>query len=123
MGDLFLSGVLAVGQARDQLAQNQLTKQTNQSVAFLRTDLTDIRDQVERLALLNQAMWELVSERLKLTDADLEKKAQEVDLRDGVQDGKMSTHPLRCPSCGRISNSRHRKCLYCGLLFEGSAFG
>ncbi len=123
MGNLFLGGMLAASQARDRMAQNQQMKQASQSVAFLRTDITDIRDQVERLALLNQAMWELVRERLNLTDADLEKKAQEVDLRDGVQDGKMTTHPLRCPSCGRISNSRHRKCLYCGLLFEGSAFG
>lgn len=123
MGNLFLGGMLAASHARDKMAQNERAKQTSQSVSFLRSDIAELRDQVERLALLNQALWELLSGRLKITEAELERKAQEVDLRDGVQDGKMTAHPLRCPSCGRISNSRHKKCLYCGLQFEGSAFG
>jgi hypothetical protein len=93
------------------------------AAASQKSELQDLRDQVARLALLNQAMWELVRDRLQLSDADLEKIAQEVDLRDGVQDGRMSEHPLQCPKCGRVSNSRHKKCLYCGLLFEGDVFG
>lgn len=86
-------------------------------------ELQELRDQVARLTLLSQAMWEIIRDRLQLSDADLEKIAQQVDLRDGVQDGRMSEHPLQCPRCKRVSNSRHKKCLYCGLLFEGDAFG
>ena len=33
------------------------------------------------------------------------------------------TEVLRCPKCGRVSNSRHRRCLYCGLEFQGDIFG
>ncbi len=88
-----------------------------------KSEIELLREQVERIALLNQALWELVRERLQLSDADLERIAQEVDLRDGKQDGRLSEHPLQCPQCGRVSNSRHKKCLYCGLLFEGDAFG
>lgn len=123
MGNLFYGGLMAARQTRANLEQASQLKNVHQTTAFLRSDLAEIKEQVERLAMLNQAMWELVSERLRLTEADLERKAQEVDMRDGKADGKMSTHPLRCPKCGRVSNSRHKKCLYCGLLFEGSTFG
>lgn len=86
------------------------------------SEIRELRDQVERLALMCQALWELVRTRAKLSDADLEKLAQEIDLRDGMADGRLTSHPVKCPNCGRVSNSRHKKCLYCGLLFEGDAF-
>jgi hypothetical protein len=87
----------------------------------LGTSVRELEHQVRRLALMNQALWELIRNRLGLTDGDLEKIVREVDLRDGVEDGAVTNTPLRCPQCGRISNSRHWKCLYCGLEFEKPA--
>lgn len=85
--------------------------------------LRDLEHEVQRLKLLNQALWELVREKAGWRDADLEQKAQEIDLRDGVEDGRISHAPLRCPRCGRISSSKHWKCLYCGLEFEKPVMG
>jgi len=48
----------------------------------------------------------------------LERKIEEVDMRDGQADGRMKHHPLRCPTCQRVSNSKHWRCLYCGQEFE-----
>jgi hypothetical protein len=90
---------------------------------MLRTEIKDLTEQVERLALLNQALWELLVERAGLTNADLERKAAEIDLRDGNPDGKMTSRAVRCPRCNRVCNSRHSKCLYCGQLFEKPIFG
>jgi lipopolysaccharide biosynthesis regulator YciM len=81
-------------------------------------EVRDLRYHLARLTLMNQAMWELIRERLKLTDEILNQKAQEVDLRDGVQDGIITHGPLRCPKCGRVSNAKHWRCLYCGQQFE-----
>jgi len=83
----------------------------------------ELEFRIARLSLLNQALWELARERMNLTDSDLEKKIVEVDLRDGVEDGAMTNGPLKCPRCGRISNSKHWKCLYCGLEFEKPIMG
>lgn len=82
-----------------------------------------LENQVERLALLNQALWELLRGKLGLTDADLERLAQEVDLRDGVADGKITPRAVKCPACQRVNNSRRGQCMYCGQLFEAPLFG
>ncbi len=123
MHGIFFTGFGVANNMRNMTEQTAAIKQAANATATTRTELRDLRDQVERLAMLNQALWELLSERFHLTEEDLERKAQEVDLRDGKADGKMTAHPLRCPQCGRVSNSRHKKCLYCGMLFEGSVFG
>ncbi|MCC6488282.1 MAG: hypothetical protein IT364_12355 [Candidatus Hydrogenedentes bacterium] len=88
-----------------------------------RERIRELEHQVGRLQLMNQALWELLRERMQLTDAELETKANEVDLRDGVQDGRMSDTALQCPSCGRVSSSKHWKCLYCGLEFQKPVMG
>ncbi|MCX5771649.1 MAG: hypothetical protein NTZ09_15455 [Candidatus Hydrogenedentes bacterium] len=103
--------------------QQQQQAAMGMNVAELRTELREMRGQIGKLALMNQALWELLCQRLQLTDDDLAKIAQEIDLRDGTADGKMTESPVRCPQCGRISNSRHWKCLYCGLQFEKPAMG
>lgn len=85
--------------------------------------IRELEQQVQRLMLLNQALWELLRDRLQLTDGDLERMAHEVDMRDGVEDGRMTDTALRCPTCGRVSSSKHWRCLYCGQQFEKPAMG
>ncbi len=48
-------------------------------------------ENIQRLKLMNQAMWGLLSEQTLLTD-----KALEVDLGDGKQDDRMSETILCC---------------------------
>jgi hypothetical protein len=77
-----------------------------------------LEEQIGRLRLVNQALWELIRDRTGLDKFVLEQKIEEIDGRDGRVDGKMTDIGLRCPHCGRVSNSKHGKCLYCGLEFE-----
>jgi hypothetical protein len=88
-----------------------------------RERLRELEHEIQRVKLLNQALWEVLREKTGLTDAELEKKIHEVDLRDGMQDGRMTETPLKCPTCGRVSSSKHWKCLYCGQLFEKPLMG
>lgn len=88
-------------------------------------EVARIHRRLDRLTLSCQAMWELIRERTSITDAELEAKIVEVDLRDGIQDGKMSQQICVCQACGRNTNSRRQNCLMCGAvlvkehLFEG----
>jgi len=77
-------------------------------------------DQIQRLMLATQAMWELVRERTGLTDADLLSKMEEIDGRDGMQDEKIGVEIIGCPHCGRKTNTRSGTCIYCGKAVEDS---
>ena len=82
------------------------------------------RKNTERLYLVVQAMWELLKDKAGLTDADLDAKVQEIDMRDGRLDGQDSTQtdPLTCPQCGRTILSGQAQCSWCGTQAEGGPF-
>lgn len=88
----------------------------------LRTKVRGLEKTLSKVELQNQVLWELVRDSLKLTDADLKMRMKEIDLRDGVEDGKITTVPLSCPKCQRVSSSQHWKCMYCGMDFEEGCY-
>jgi len=77
-------------------------------------NLLTVSERLDRLTLTCMAMWELVREQTNLTEGDLLQRVQEIGLRDGVADGKITGKVARCPKCDRVMNPRHKKCLYCG---------
>lgn len=82
------------------------------------------RKNTERLYLVVQAMWELLKDKAGLTDADLDAKVQEIDMRDGRLDGQDSTQtdPLTCRQCGRTILSGQAQCSWCGTQVKEGAF-
>jgi len=82
------------------------------------------RKNTERLYLVVQAMWELLKDKAGLTDADLDAKVQEIDMRDGRRDGQDSTQtaPLTCRQCGRTILSGQAQCSWCGAQVECGPF-
>src|SRR4051812_21947211 len=89
--------------------------QTSANSARLRAEEStqrsdNVEERLERLSLLCEAMWELLSERCQVTRNELVSKVVEVDLRDGRQDGKMGERVLECPRCKNPVNSRRPKC-------------
>ncbi len=73
-----------------------------------------VDERISHLALLCRAMYEMLQERTDITDKDLVKKMEEIDLRDGKADGKMTPQIKKCPECGRTMSPKHNRCLYCG---------
>jgi rubrerythrin len=96
--------------ARDaQKADDTKTKAKNAAY-----DARDLKDQVERLALASQAMWEIIRDKLELQEEDVYEKMEEIDIKDGRRDGKLSGEILTCKQCGRKGNSSRQLCIYCG---------
>lgn len=69
---------------------------------------------LQRMALASQAMWELFSSRIGITDAELLAKINEIDLRDGVKDQRISPQLTTCPNCNRTLGKKNSRCIYCG---------
>ncbi len=72
--------------------------------------------------MICEALWELLAEKTGLTLDDLHNKLYEVDMRDGVLDGKNQRSIVECPGCNRSVSPRHPACLYCGQVIDDSVF-
>lgn len=70
---------------------------------------------IESLELACAGLWTLLKEQHGYTDEALVEAVREVDLRDGVEDGKISGSTEVCPECNRKMLTRKSpNCSWCG---------
>jgi uncharacterized protein with PIN domain len=74
----------------------------------------DLEQQLDRLSLVTQSLWELVKRDRGLDDEALATMVKEIDLSDGKIDGKAPQTVSVCTACERIMSPDHERCLYCG---------
>ena len=96
-------------------------------VGDLRRRVQVLEKQCERLTLAAMAMSEIVRDKLKLSEQEIEAKLAEIDLRDGRLDGQSrppvgSSSVARCPDCHRPNAASRRQCLYCGAALISGSF-
>ncbi len=82
-------------------------RQKSGSVEMLETRL-------ERLSLVCRALWSLLAEKTDLTEEQLINRMNQIDLQDGVADGRLKKQADNCPRCGRLISPRHASCMFCG---------
>jgi|GEM_PF-649010 len=85
-----------------------------------RSDIQALRAAIDKLILVDRALWEIIAESQGLTEEYLLNKVNEIDLRDGVLDGKIREPVRKCASCGKVLQKGHTKCVYCGTKDEGA---
>jgi len=73
-----------------------------------------LESKIESLALTCQALFEIMEARDNITKEMLVAKMEEIDLRDGQLDGRMSPPNKVCGDCGRRTSKTRSNCLYCG---------
>ena len=79
------------------------------------TDLDYLFHRIEKLTLINRALWEIIKSHHGCRDDELVAKVAEIDLRDGQLDDTYQLPAISCPQCGKKINARHDHCLYCGF--------
>ena len=72
--------------------------------------------------MISEALWEIVRDQHGLTEKALHDKLYEVDMRDGVLDGKKQRNSVKCPNCDHTVSPRHPACIYCGQVIDDSVF-
>ncbi len=77
-------------------------------------DFQKLQSNFDKACLINQALLEIVQDKLGVSDSEIEAKILEIDLRDGSADGKMGGSITVCPGCEREVNSKKGSCFYCG---------
>ncbi|MEM1353553.1 MAG: hypothetical protein AAGC44_07410 [Planctomycetota bacterium] len=77
-------------------------------------DFHRLEERLDRLSLINMAMWSLLRDKTHLSEQDLLDRVKLIDLLDGKEDGKATRTVSKCTACGRPMHPRHKKCIYCG---------
>ena len=86
----------------------------NRTADQLHEDYLHLEHRVERLTLINRAMWEFLCETHDWDEGKLFERVREIDGRDGSVDGRIKAQVVACPECGHHVNLRHPVCVYCG---------
>lgn len=102
-----------IGEARSE------AKDAGRKAESAAAKLERMERQLDRVTIACQAMWEIIRDRGGATESMLKAKIEEIDLRDGRKDGKISGTVFECPSCGAKTNSKRKNCVICGEEVEG----
>ena len=74
-----------------------------------------MEQKIDKLSMVVQALWSFIRENHAASEEDLMNRVRDIDMQDGVLDGKVAKGGAKqCRSCGRVMNRMHNKCLYCG---------
>jgi len=99
------------------LYQSERIRELQERISSVRTQDSVARDtafrleaKVDQLALVCQAMFELLQASTGLADDQLHKKILEIDARDGQAGGRAK----KCEKCGVMMSPRFGRCLFCG---------
>ena len=76
------------------------------------TEIRDLKNRVDHLALVTQAMCELL-EQVGFDNKALEDKVREIQLRDERSTGAYR-NTKKCAGCNRVVSKNHVRCVYCG---------
>jgi hypothetical protein len=112
--DVFQQGQIEAASASANLAQTTALNAEDR----VKCEIGRLEAKIDGLALVSQALWELVRERTNLTDHDIRAKVAEIDARDGRADGRLLGVPTECKRCGRSAHTRQTTCMYCGTGIE-----
>ena len=85
-------------------------------------DLRVLEANLAKSLMISEALWEMIRDKHGLTDKALHDKLYEVDMRDGVLDGKNQRKSAKCPNCHHTVSPRHPACIYCGQVMDESVF-
>ncbi len=73
-----------------------------------------LEDNIDRLTLITQALWELLQKKVGIEESELTSLIEEIDLRDGSLDGKITKKPQKCSRCNHSVSITTNVCFYCG---------
>ncbi len=109
----------------DRAASNQRRKTDNHEELAgrraVRESTADLNARIDRLTLVNEAIWSLLQEASNLTDEHLAARVKELDESDGQVDGTYKPAPSRCGECDAAIGRGRRNCLFCGASAVGNS--
>jgi hypothetical protein len=81
----------------------------------LESRLESVDTRLQQVTMRLEALCELLVARGAVGPEELVAKLREIDLRDGIEDGRNVAPQVQvCGKCGRTRVGQHRFCAHCG---------
>ena len=77
----------------------------------LDTRIDEVEDRIDKVLMISEAMWELASERLGLTEDQLEAAVTAILDRKAME---RAAGPKKCAGCGAAVPIDMSRCQFCG---------
>lgn len=90
------------------------TSGIQQVTESLQHDHRNLAERIDRLTLVCRAMHELLVESGAYSNKQIRDKVIEMDMSDGVKDGRSLPPPKKCPKCDAMICRKFNRCLFCG---------
>jgi len=117
-----ISGFATVAAAQTNVASDRTGARAESKVTTLQRQNKMLEANLAKVLMICEALWEMLKAQHSLTEEHLYKKLYEIDMRDGVLDGKHQRKAVECPNCRHMVSPRHPACLYCGQIIDDSVF-
>jgi hypothetical protein len=108
----FLMGYVMGERAATRAAS--MTRAAAGSAGSTAGEFHDVNERVDRLILVVDAMWSLLKDS-GWTDEQLKERLTQIDLVDGVEDGRRTPTPTRCTKCDSMVQAGRATCAFCGV--------
>jgi len=83
----------------------------------------NLEAEIDRLLMITEALWLLLKKEHGYSDEVLANVIKEIDLRDGVVNGRLpKSAGAPCPHCGRTISIKLLQCLYCNQPLQPDPF-
>ena len=110
------SDIEALKEQNASLASRLSLKRSSEAVQEDR--VAELEQEVGELALLSKTLMRILLEKGVCTGREIEDMMHQVDLEDGVADGRVTKNAARvagkCPECNRPVDAHRKRCFYCG---------
>lgn len=108
---IFNSGFVAYTYAKSAVDK------TKDAMTELKSENKYLRVNIEKLLMITEALWSILKEQYGYTDDELLRRIQEIDMQDGVMDGKVTRPEIKtCQKCNRPLMKKLPQCIYCGTV-------
>ncbi|HVC01731.1 MAG TPA: hypothetical protein VND80_05955 [Steroidobacteraceae bacterium] len=76
--------------------------------------IVKLEQRYDQLRLISMAMWNLLKDRLQLTDADLATHVEALRAQAAAAEHDRNPELIECTKCKRKIPAKSATCLYCG---------
>ena len=105
---------------RNSSTSRHLTNEIVSRAHRVNNDFRGVDDRIDRLALLCEAMWQVIVEETNISEEDLKKKVADLDMSDGRKNFRRQRMASPC-ECGAKVPPVSVTCQFCGAPAMGGS--